>query len=263
MVEPWMAVSLLAGSMMGLASPVVVSRGLSFLIAEMTHAVVFAASGAAVLSSLLGYGDLWLFALSVVPLYLVAFLRRMGVRDDVAIGVLGSLLTSLSLILLYVALTAFGQGARLWAYMLGDPLLTTWRDIEYIAVVGAASTVPLLAFFRDFVLAGFDPDYARLMGLRLALYDVALLTFVGLTAAVLIRVVGIFMVHVLLIVPGATALALSRTLSRVPAYSMGVALASMVGGMALATATGVAPSGLIGVVATSIYVAAIALRRAR
>ncbi len=263
MIEPWIVISLLAGSLMGLASPVVVSRGLSFLIAEMTHAVVFAVSGAVILSSLLGYVDLWLIVLSIVPLYLIAFLRRLGVRDDVAIGMLGSLLTSLSLILLYMALTAFGQGTRLWTYMLGDPLLATWRDIEYITTVGAVSVLPLIVFFRDFILIGFDPDYARLMGIRLVAYDMALLTFIGLTVAVLIRVVGVFMVHVLLIVPGAAALALAKTLSHVPIYSVGIALVSMIGGVALSLATGMAPSGLIGVVATSIYVSIIALRRPR
>jgi zinc transport system permease protein len=95
----------------------------------------------------------------------------------------------------------------------------------------------------------------------------ALMALLGAAVVVTMRLSGVVLVSALLVLPGATALRLSRRLSRVFALSCAVALAGVFGGLVTAFESDLPPGACIAIVLTGLYALAwvpgwIARRRA-
>lgn len=75
------------------------------------------------------------------------------------------------------------------------------------------SAIQYLAY-KEFLIAAYDPDMARALGIRVGLWNTVFYVTVGLAVAIAIRAVGALLTFTLLVAPGATALCLSDRLSR-------------------------------------------------
>jgi ABC-type Mn2+/Zn2+ transport system permease subunit len=89
----------------------------------------------------------------------------------------------------------------------------------------------LLAMRRPLIFATFDPDGARVSGIRvdalLTLYHVLL----ALTVIASLKVVGIILVNALLVIPAATAKLLARSLRQMFVFAPAIGVASVLVGL--------------------------------
>jgi zinc transport system permease protein len=81
-----------------------------------------------------------------------------------------------------------------------------------MALLDAAIVTLMLLFYGKFLVISFQPELARLRGIRVGFYHTMLLVVISLTVVLLTQVVGLVMVIALLTLPAATALHFARRL---------------------------------------------------
>jgi ABC-type Mn2+/Zn2+ transport system permease subunit len=99
--------------------------------------------------------------------------------------------------------------------------------------VSAAVIFAITALFKEILFYAFDPLMARVSGVRIGKIHYLLMIMLALVIVIGMRIVGNFLIPALLVLPGATALLLSRRLRTVMTLSVCVGLLGCVGGLAI------------------------------
>jgi len=142
--------------------------------------------------------------------------RRLQVHDAL-IGVLWAVGMAVGLVFLH---WTPGYAPDLGAYLFGNILTVTSRDLAVILIFALVALVLLFLFFKDFVAVSFDETFAAVQGVPVRLLTVLLLVLVSLSVVMLIQVVGILLVLALLTIPPLIGLLLVRNLAGVIAISV-------------------------------------------
>lgn len=143
-----------------------------------------------------------------IAMMLVGFVkRRSRVPFDAALGGALAVFFGLGLVLMtYIQRhvpDAFSH--PLDRYLFGQAALLREEDLLAIGWIGAAALAILAAFWKEFKLLSFDPDYAASIGYPVRLLDL-LLTTLTVTAVVIgLKAVGVVLMTALLIAPAAAA----------------------------------------------------------
>ncbi len=182
-----------------------------------------------------------------------------SVSEDSAVGVF----TVAAMALGVVALGFVRTNVDLFGLMFGNILTVAPADLAILGVATAAVLVALAAFFRPLLLASVDEEGARVAGVRTGAMRLLVLVLVGVAVVAALKVVGILLVSALLVLPGAAARSLAARWPALLAGSVTVAFASVVGGLLMSVAVDVAPGAAIILVGAALFVAALALGRAR
>lgn len=235
--------ALLAGLIVGLLSPLVgtflVLRRLSFYGDTLAHV-----SLAGVASGLLlrvyppGVG----LAFSVAASVGMERLRRSYSRYSelaAAITMVGSL--GLAVIVMDLA------GGMNNAYLFGSLMTVSVTDLWLIGFVGLLVLGVLLLLYKEWLFLTFDEELAEISGLPVGRLNHLFAILVGLTVALSMRVVGVFLVSALMVVPVAAALQLGRSFRSVLTWSVVLSELSVVGGLALSYGLDLPPGGTIAV----------------
>ena len=98
-----------------------------------------------------------------------------------------------------------GYNIDLMSYLFGNILLVSERDLYLMLVLDMVIVMLVFLFYRQFMAAAFDEEFARLRGLNVEFFYILLLCTVALTVVLLIQVVGLILVLALLILPAAIA----------------------------------------------------------
>ena len=98
-------------------------------------------------------------------------------------------------------------------------------------MVSAAVLLTAAVLWQPIVAYCFDPLMAQTSGVRAALVHYLLMLLLGLVIVIGVRVAGSVLVTALLVLPGTTALALSRRMRTVVACAIAVALVGAAGGL--------------------------------
>jgi len=175
--------------------------------------------------------------------------RRGRVEAGASLGVVFCSLFALGLILIRLA----ADHVEL------DPGCVLYGALE-LAVIDSA-TVPRIvwqsgailllnlclagAFFKELQVVAFDSRFAKASGIPSGLLQQGLTVVTALTTVVAFESVGSILVIAMLIVPGASAMLLSRSVSGVLLWSLVVAISSAVLGHVLAISVGPAWLGLL------------------
>jgi manganese/iron transport system permease protein len=126
----------------------------------------------------------------------------------------------------YLALTLYNRhGHQVDAGMVEDYLFGTMervsREMMFAALaVSAGAIVCVAALFKEILYYAFDPLMAHVSGVRTGFIHYALMLLLAMVIAVAMRLAGNLLVTALLVLPGATALSLSRRLGRVMTISV-------------------------------------------
>ena len=227
-----------------LLSVLIVLKRLAFIGQGITHAG-FGGIGLAAFLALSGWmRDATIFVFCVGAGVAIALLSRgRKVMIDTAIGVLlvvamglGVLLDQLRVQLRgeawYRALTG-GRAvpATQWEGVLFGNLLYVQRADMWVAIACSAAVVAILALLlREISFYAFDETVSRVFGVRATLLHYLVLTMIAGLIVVSMKLAGLILVTALLILPGATALLLSRRLLPVALLSVVVGEAAMVTG---------------------------------
>jgi len=132
------------------------------------------------------------------------------IKADAAIGVVFTSLLALGVVLISVTPSQVDLGHILFGNVLG----VSPADLLQVAVIGMVACGLLIVKRRDFTLYAFDPLHAHAIGLNTRLIRTMLLGLLALTVVVTLQAVGIVLVVAMLIIPGATAYLVARSMGR-------------------------------------------------
>ncbi len=133
-----------------------------------------------------------------------------------------------------VVAVTFLEGVRvdLSAYLFGDILAVSWRDIAVI-FTGAAAVSGLIVWrWSRLLLATLDTDLAAAAGVSAARERLVLTVALALLVAVSIKVVGVLLITAMLIIPAAAGRAFARTPEVMAAGAIAAGVAASLLGLA-------------------------------
>ncbi len=244
------------GVVCGVLGFFVVLRRLAFIGVGISHSAL----GGVALGLLLGVSPLLTggaFALAVA-LGIALAGQRSALGRDTVIGVFFSGAMALGVVL---ASLRHGAQQELFGYLFGNVLAVTGGELAVLLGGGALVIGALLVLLRPQLFLAFDEEIARAYGQRVAVLDVALLTLLAATIVIGVRLVGVLLIEALLVVPAATAALLARHYRDQLALSVGLSLASALGGLTLSWQLDVAPGGTVALVAVALFFAVLGSRR--
>ncbi len=221
--------ALVAALVTGLAAPSIgtylVQRRLALLGDGIGHIAV---TGVA-LGLLTGIAPTWTAILvAVAGALLIELIRARGrTSGDVALALLfyGGIAGGV----LLVGLAGSGA-ATLQSYLFGSITTVADSDVVVVCVLGVLVTLIALGLSPQLFAVCQDEDFARVQGLKVQAYTIAISVMAAVTVTVAMRTVGLLLVSALMVVPVATAQQVTRGF-RVTLFSAMVlgSLASTIG----------------------------------
>ena len=127
-----------------------------------------------------------------------------------------------------------GSGAAAWeSYLFGSLELVSPRVMSAGLAISAAVIICVAALFKELVCCSFDPLMARVSGVRTRLLHYLLLLLLAWVIVVGMQIAGNVLVAQVLILPGATALMLSKRIGIVLTIAVIVNLIGVIAGLLL------------------------------
>ncbi len=256
---PFVQRALIGGMLIGLLTAwvgtFVVLRRMAFMGAGVGHA----AFGGVAVGLLLGWDPvLTAGAFCILVAWAItAVVRHGALTSDTAIGIFFAATMAFGLLLM----GKLRVSADLFGYLFGSVLAIGTADLRLLVAAVAVAVVILMALHKEFVALAFDPEYIRVAGLPEPILDYLFASLVAATVVLAIKMVGLILASALLVIPGATALHLSRDFRTLLGVAIGVGVASMVLGLGASLAWNTPPGATIVLVATGFFALSWAFRR--
>lgn len=134
------------------------------------------------------------------------------IYGDAAIGIVSAVGLSVGLVLTALA---GGFNTDLLGYLFGSILTVSWAETVACAVLLAVVWIGLTVFYRYVVSACFDEPFAHTRGVPVKTVHLVLVMITSVAVVLAFKVVGIFLISALLIIPPVAALLVSRTFKQV------------------------------------------------
>ncbi len=219
-----------------------VLRRMSMLTHAIAHAVLPGLVIAFLLAGTLDVGVLMLGAL-VIGVLTSMLIQRLtswaGVEQGAATGIVFTAMFALGLVMLRV----FAEGVHLHADCVieGRLTLAATDQVTYFGIhmprsawllllVALGNALVLTLFWRPLVASVFDPDHARLQGLRPEWMHQLLMVMTAVTTIAAFEAVGSILVVALMVIPVVTAMLLVHRLGMVLGLAIGIGVVSSVVG---------------------------------
>lgn len=245
---------LLASIAFGGVGSIVVVRRLGYLAGAIAHASLGGVGAALYLDRVLGWT--WVHPIlgamvaSLCAGALMAAIRRFAPeREDTLIGAIWAVGMSAGFLLLSLV----PGYADPMAYLVGDILLVSERDLFWGCLLDVTLIALLVIFYRRLQAVCFDEEFAELRGLRVEAYYLLILLTISLTVVLLLAVVGLVLVVALLTLPAATAGRLTRSLGGMMLGGVLIALVSVWGGMSASFVLDWPTGPVIALLAAALY----------
>jgi zinc transport system permease protein len=193
-----------------------------------------------------------LIATTIAAVSIEELRMRRLLPGDAALAVFlyGSLAVAVVLISI-----ADGFNSTLFSYLFGSVLTVTQTDLWSMAALAIVISVFMLMFSSELAQITFDPDLARINGVRVHLLNLGLAVLTGATITVSMRVVGVLLVGALIVIPVLVSLRITKGLSRTVIASSIVGVFVAVVGMVIAYYADIAPGGTVVLTAITLLVA--------
>jgi manganese/iron transport system permease protein len=211
---PFMARALaeliMLGALAGTVGVLILLRRLAFMTDALTHTVF---PGVVIGYLLTGEGGIFWGALAaggLTAVLLTLLTRNRAVTEDTALAVL---LTTFFAIGVVLVSRESGYTTDLTAFLFGRILTVTAQQLTQTLVVTLLVVAALVILRRPLTARAFDPQGAQAAGYRIGLLDLITNAIVALVVVASVRAVGTVLVIALLIVPAATARAVSDRLT--------------------------------------------------
>ncbi len=229
-----------------------VFRGSTFLVSGIAHGALAGAALGVLISIYIvptePYFFSIIFALGIA--LAVGYASKKHESMDVAVGVLFAL--SMSLAILFLSMIR-EYSAIAWSLIMGNLLLLSSTDIELMILTAVFLTLIFLLTHRKMLFSIFDPEMAKVSGVNPFKYESLLFVLMAVGIVVLLMGVGAILVYALLVIPAAAARRFFKTVEGTMAGAFAFTAISGFLGIALSLYIDVAPSALVGLIATIIY----------
>jgi len=229
---PFMQRAIIAAAFIGLAAPAVGTYLVQRRLALMGDGIGHVAVTGVALGLLTGASPTWTaVVVAVLGAVLIEVIRERGhANGDVALALLfygglagGVLITGLA-----------GQSAtKLQQYLFGS--ITTISAGDVLITIGLAALVIVVCvgLSPQLFAAAQDQEFARVVGLNVRAYNLAIAVLAAVSVTVAMRTVGLLLVSALMVVPVATAQQLTRSFRTTLGAAMVLGTLASVGGLVL------------------------------
>jgi zinc/manganese transport system permease protein len=264
LTSPFMQHALIGGSMVALAAGLlgyfVITRQNAFAAHALAHIGFPGATGAILVGAPLTLG---LAVFCVGGGVLIGLFGRRLADREMATGTILSLATALGV--LFAAL-ASANSRTTTSVLFGNLLAISRSQLVVFGAFTAVVVLVLAVIARPLVFASVDPEVAAARGVPVRALGLVFVVLLALTITMAVQVVGTLLLFALVVTPAATALRLTARPGYVAAISVGLALASVWGGLVLASMIDLPPSFFVvsmAVLAWAVVLALTAPRRSR
>jgi zinc transport system permease protein len=261
MLDDFLTRAALAGVGVALATgplgSLVIWRRMAYFGDATSHAAILGVALALALHLPVGVGTL-LVALAMASV--VATLAAKGWAMDTTLGVMAHSALAFGLVAIsYVP----GVRADLSGYLFGDILAVSRQELLF--VWGGAGLVLALLIWRwqGLLLATLSEDLAQVSGINAARERLVLTLALAMVVAVALKIVGALLIAAMLIIPAASARALSRTPEMMALMASLIGVLAALGGLGLSLWQDTPAGPSIITIAAVIFAATAILGRAK
>ena len=243
-------VSALVGGVCGFLSAYLMLKGWSLIGDALSHAIVPGVAGAYMLGLPFALGAFLSGGLAAGTMLFLN--QRTRLKEDAIIGLIFTSFFGLGLFMVSLSPTS----VNIQTIVLGNILAITPEDKLQLLLIGGISLLILSLKWKDLMVAFFDENHARTIGLRPDLLKVLFFTLLAASTVAALQTVGAFLVVAMVVTPGATAYLLTDRFEKLIAMAAGIgAVTSFVGAYASYFLNG-ATGGIIVVLQTLIFLTA-------
>ena len=248
-----MWVSALVGGVCAFLSAFLMLKGWSLIGDALSHSIVPGVAGAYMLGLPFSLGAFLSGGLAAGSMLFLN--RRTKLKEDAIIGLIFTSFFGLGLFMVSISPTS----VDVQTIVLGNILAVTASDTVQLVIIAGVSLVILTAKWKDLMLAFFDENHARAVGLDPSRLKLLFFTLLAACTVAALQTVGAFLVIALVVTPGATAYLLTDRFPRLIAISVAIGAVSSFLGAYLSYFLDGATGGVIVVLQTSLFLLAFVL----
>lgn len=211
-----MWVSALVGGVCAFLSAYLMLKGWSLIGDALSHAIVPGVAGAYLLGLPFALGAFLSGGLAAAAMLFLN--SRTGLKEDTVIGLIFTSFFGLGLFMISVSPTP----VDVKTIILGNILAISPEDTLQLAIIGFVSLAILLAKWKDLMVAFFDENHARSIGLHPGRLRFLFFVLLSASCVAALQTVGAFLVIAMVVTPGATAYLLTNRFPRLLALSVAI-----------------------------------------
>lgn len=246
---------LLMTPLFGLLSTMVVSSRMAFFSDSLGHGAFTGIAIGAIAGIFSPITSLVLF--SVVFALLITYIKhRTAASADTVIGVFSSTAIAVGLMIM----SRGGGFSKFSPLLIGDVLSITPSDLAGLAAVDAVVLIGWILLFNRLLLLSVNSSLARSRGIFIFAVEAAFAVLLAVVVAVSIQWVGILIINALLVLPGAAARNLARSVKEYHVISTVLAFLSGLIGLFAAYYLGIAAGAAIVAAASLFFYLSLAFR---
>ncbi len=245
-----MWVSALVGAICAFLSCYLMLKGWSLIGDALSHSIVPGVAGAYMLGLPFALGAFLAGGLAAGAMLFLN--QRTGLKEDTIIGLIFTAFFGLGLFMV----SLYPTSVSIQTITLGNILAITPGDTIQLAVIGFVTLGVLLVKWKDLLVAFFDENHARSIGLRPDLLKVMFFTLLSASCVAALQTVGAFLVIAMVVTPGATAYLLTDRFPRLLVLSVAIGSLTSFFGAYLSYFVDGATGGLIVTLQTLLFLVA-------
>ena len=194
----------------------------------ISHSAIFGLAIATIIAVEPIYGVIFC---AIIFCFLIFFLGKQNLYSaDSIIGVSSCTLLSLGMILLAI----FPTDIELEDYLFGDLAKLQNQNVLMIYGVALIVVVAIYSWFKKLLLITINADLAKISGIETEKLQLKFLLLTALVVACLVKMVGIFLITSIMILPAAIARNFSKTPTQMLFLALLVSVLVMIGGLFIA-----------------------------
>ncbi|CAH0341877.1 Manganese transport system membrane protein MntB [Rhizobium sp. CECT 9324] len=243
-------VSALVGGVCGFLSAYLMLKGWSLIGDALSHAIVPGVAGAYMLGLPFAFGAFLSGGLAALAILFLN--QRTKLKEDAIIGLIFTSFFGLGLFMVSISPVSID----IKTIVLGNILAITPADTLQLVLIGGISLVILALKWKDLMVAFFDENHARSIGLKPDRLKVIFFTLLAASTVAAMQTVGAFLVIAMVVTPGATAYLLTDRFQRLILMALAIGAGTSFIGAYLSYFLDGATGGVIVVLQSLIFVAA-------
>ena len=246
---------LLMTPLFGLLSTMVVSSRMAFFSDSLGHGAFTGIAVGALVGMASPLTSLILF--SIVFALLITYIKhRTAASADTVIGVFSSTAIAVGLMIM----SRGGGFSKFSPLLIGDILSIPPADLAGLAAVNVFVFIGWVLLFNRLLLLSVNPSLARSRGISIFAVESLFAVLLAVVVAVSIQWVGILIINALLVLPGAAARNIARSVKEYHLISVLIALFAGLIGLFSAYYLGIAAGAAIVAAAAFIFFVSLSLR---
>jgi len=245
-----MWVSALTGAVCAFLSAYLMLKGWSLIGDALSHSIVPGVAGAYMLGLTFSVGAFLSGGLAAGAMLFVN--RRTRLREDAIIGLIFTSFFGLGLFMVSLSPTS----VDVQTIVMGNVLAISPTDILQLAIIGGVSLAILLAKWKDLMVAFFDENHARSVGIDPDRLKFLFFVLLAASTVAALQTVGAFLVIAMVVTPGATAYLLTDRFPRLIAIAVAIGASTSFFGAYASYFIDGATGGIIVVLQTLVFLVA-------